>query len=60
MQTDSPARGRRNQTSISFPPDLAFRLDQAARELDRSKSWITAAALREYLDRHPIQPDATS
>jgi predicted transcriptional regulator len=56
-QNDSHPRGRRNQTSISLPPDLQFALTQAAKAEDRTKSWITAQALRQYLARGEAKND---
>lgn len=38
-------------TSIAIAPDLRDRLDAEAARQDRSRSWITAAAIAEYLSR---------
>lgn len=38
-------------TTVRLPSDLRERLDQAARQLARGKSWIMARALDDYLAR---------
>jgi predicted transcriptional regulator len=38
-------------TTVTLPPSLRDRLDAEATRQDRSRSWITAAAIKEYLDR---------
>lgn len=38
-------------TSIALSPALKRLLEAEARLQDRSKSWITAEAIREYLER---------
>jgi predicted transcriptional regulator len=38
-------------TTVTLPPELRDRLDSEAARQDRSRSWITAAAIREYLAR---------
>jgi predicted transcriptional regulator len=37
--------------TVTLPPDLREQLDAEAARQDRSRSWITAAAIREYLAR---------
>lgn len=37
--------------SITLPRDLVTAADRRARTLDRSRSWLLAEALREYLAR---------
>ncbi len=36
--------------SVTIPPDLLRAADRRARELDRSRSWVVAEALRSYLE----------
>jgi predicted DNA-binding protein len=38
--------------SIRLPNDVARRLDQLAKPLDRLKTYIVAKALREYLEEY--------
>lgn len=40
-----------NTTTVRLPPDLRKKLDVAARQQTRSKSWIIQRALDEYLAR---------
>ena len=37
------------RTSITLPPELVGAADRRARELDRSRSWVIAEALRRYV-----------
>jgi len=45
---DQPAKV---PTCIGLPPALRDQLDAEATRQDRSRSWITAAAIAEYLAR---------
>ena len=45
-------------TSIALEPDLRARLDAEAARLDRSRSWLTAQAIREMLERNAGGRDA--
>jgi predicted transcriptional regulator len=36
--------------SVTIPPDLVDEADRLARELDRSRSWVIAEAVRRYLE----------
>ena len=38
--------------SIRLPDDIARRLDDLARSLDRPKTYIVTKALREYLEEY--------
>jgi len=38
--------------SIRLPDDVAKRLDQLAKSLDRPKTYIVTKALREYLEEY--------
>ena len=38
--------------SIRLPDDVAKRLDELARSLDRPKTYIVTKALREYLEEY--------
>jgi RHH-type rel operon transcriptional repressor/antitoxin RelB len=38
--------------SIRLPEDVAKRLDELAKSLDRSKTYIVTKALREYLEEY--------
>ena len=38
--------------SIRLPDDIAKRLDDLARSLDRPKTYIVTKALREYLEEY--------
>ena len=38
--------------SIRLPEDLARRLDELAKSLDRPKTYIVTKALREYLEEY--------
>ena len=38
--------------SIRLPEDVARRLDQLAKSLDRPKTYIVTRALREYLEEY--------
>jgi len=38
--------------SVKLPKDIAKRLDELAKSLDRSKTYIVTKALREYLEEY--------
>ena len=38
--------------SVRLPEDIAKRLDELARSLDRPKTYIVTKALREYLEEY--------
>ncbi len=38
--------------SVRLPEDMAKRLDELARSLDRSRTYIVTKALREYLEEY--------
>lgn len=38
--------------SVRLPEDMAKRLDELAKSLDRSKTYIVTKALREYLEEY--------
>lgn len=38
--------------SVRLPGDIAKRLDELARSLDRPKTYIVTKALREYLEEY--------
>lgn len=38
--------------SVRLPKDIAKRLDELAKSLDRSKTYIVTKALREYLEEY--------
>jgi len=38
--------------SVRLPEDIAKRLDELAKSLDRSKTYIVTKALREYLEEY--------
>jgi RHH-type rel operon transcriptional repressor/antitoxin RelB len=38
--------------SVRLPDDLARRLDELAKSLDRSRTYIVNKALREYLEEY--------
>jgi predicted transcriptional regulator len=42
-------------TTVTLSPALRVRLDQAAAAQDRSRSWVAATAIREWLDRQAAQ-----
>ncbi|NIN73098.1 MAG: ribbon-helix-helix protein, CopG family [Gemmatimonadetes bacterium] len=42
-----------SRISITIPRDLVAEADLLARELDRSRSWVVAEAVRRYLERGP-------
>lgn len=46
------------QTSIVLPSGLREQLDAEAARLDRSRSWLTAEAIRFYLARNAAEHDA--
>ena len=39
-------------TSVVLPLSLRGQLDALAAEKERSRSWIAAQAIREYVERH--------
>ena len=39
-------------TSVKLPEDVAKRLDELARSLDRPKTYIVTKAIREYLEEY--------
>jgi predicted transcriptional regulator len=60
MDTESTSPSKQRPVTLSFPPHLIARLDDAAAEAERSRSWIAAKAIREYLDRNSPKPAAAS
>jgi len=50
MESESTSP-RQKPVTLSFPPDLIDRLDAEAEAQERSRSWVTGRAIREYLDR---------
>ncbi len=54
---------RKKRITITLPPDLIVAADRRAQELDRSRSWVVAEALRAQLVPHegatPSSPAAT-
>lgn len=46
------------RVTITIPKDLVSGADRKARELDRSRSWVVAQAVREYLGRREPAPTA--
>jgi predicted transcriptional regulator len=44
--------------SVRVPPAIAERLDHLSKTLERSKSWLAAEAIEEYLDLHEWQVQA--
>lgn len=38
--------------SVRLPEDIAKRLDELAKSLDRSKTYIVTKALKEYLEEY--------
>ena len=42
-------------TSVRIPDDLMARLQKAAEQRRRSKSWLINDAVREYLEREEIK-----
>ena len=45
------------QTSVVLPPSLREQLDAEAARLDRSRSWLTAEAIRQMLARNAAEHD---
>lgn len=41
----------KTRISVTVPPDLVAAADRRAAELDRSRSWVVAEALHQYLAR---------
>jgi predicted transcriptional regulator len=54
MEDTSP----KHPVSIALPPSLKVALDDEATRQDRSRSWLTAEAIREYLARRAEAGDA--
>jgi RHH-type rel operon transcriptional repressor/antitoxin RelB len=44
--------------TVRVKPELAVRLEKLAVSMDRSKSWLAAEAIEEYLDIHEWQIQA--
>lgn len=44
--------------SVRIKPDIAERLEKLAASMDRSKSYLAAEAIEEYLDIHEWQVQA--
>ena len=44
--------------SVRVSPEIADRLEQLAKSVDRSKSYLAAEAIEEYLDIHEWQVKA--
>ena len=44
--------------SVRIKSDVAIRLENLARSMDHSKSYLAAEAIEEYLDIHEWQLDA--
>lgn len=44
--------------SVRVSPEIAERLEQLAKSVDRSKSYLAAEAIEEYLDIHEWQVKA--
>jgi RHH-type transcriptional regulator, rel operon repressor / antitoxin RelB len=42
----------REAVSVRLPEDVAKRLDELAKSLDRPKTYIVTKALREYLEEY--------
>ena len=51
---------RKKRITITLPPDLIVAADRRAEQLDRSRSWVVAEALRAQLVQHegatPLSP----
>lgn len=52
----------KDRISVTLPPDLVAAADRRAEQLDRSRSWVVAEALRHYLalrgPRRVLEPEA--
>ncbi len=46
--------------SVTLPPDLVMAADRRAHELDRSRSWVVAEALRRFLEAGAARTDEQS
>jgi RHH-type transcriptional regulator, rel operon repressor / antitoxin RelB len=44
--------------TVRVKPEIAIRLQQLAKSIDRSKSYLAAEAIEEYLDIHEWQIQA--
>jgi len=44
-------RGRKAPITLTLPPDLIVRFDEAAARQDRSRAAMLAIVIREWLDR---------
>ena len=44
--------------SVRVPTDVAHRLEKMSQSVDRSKSYLAAEAIEEYLDLHEWQVQA--
>jgi RHH-type rel operon transcriptional repressor/antitoxin RelB len=44
--------------TVRVKPEVAIRLEKLATSMDRSKSWLAAEAIEEYLDIHEWQIQA--
>ncbi|MEI6096368.1 MAG: ribbon-helix-helix protein, CopG family, partial [Gammaproteobacteria bacterium] len=44
--------------SVRVPSDVAHRLEKLSQSVDRSKSYLAAEAIEEYLDLHEWQVQA--
>ena len=44
--------------SVRVPTDVAHRLEKLSQSVDRSKSYLAAEAIEEYLDLHEWQVQA--
>ena len=44
--------------SVRVPTDVAHRLEKLSQSVDRSKSYLAAKAIEEYLDLHEWQVQA--
>lgn len=47
--------GQTSTFTVRVPADLRKRLDDLAKAADRSRSWLTADALRKYVDEQQWQ-----
>ncbi len=48
MKTPAP---RRIPVTVTLPPAIVAEIDQVAEKEDRSRSFVTAAAITEFLER---------
>ena len=49
---------RSSLISVRVPTDIAQRLEKLSQSVDRSKSYLAAEAIEEYLDLHEWQVQA--